>query len=75
METREQRHLELVSENGTKRVLTFELGRDTGVWCLAGDGSLGPAGPRVAGARLFLRFDGARLFDPERTGTEVKPAR
>ena len=60
--TREQRYLELVTESGAKRVLTLEPGRDTGVWCLAGDGSLRPAGPQIEGARVFLRFDGARLF-------------
>jgi hypothetical protein len=62
METREQRYLELITENGTQRVLNFEPGRDTGVWCLAGDGALRPAGPHVDGPRVFLRFYGARLF-------------
>ena len=62
MMTREYRYVELVNERGAKRVLTLEPGRDTGVWCLAGDGTLRPAGPEGHGAKVFLRYDGARLF-------------
>jgi hypothetical protein len=60
--TREQRYVEIVTETGTRRVLTLKAGRDTGVWCLADDGSVRPAGLESDGAKVFLRFDGARLF-------------
>jgi hypothetical protein len=59
MDTRHQRHVELICESGHKRVLTLEPGRDTGMWCLTEDAVLRPASPNVRGARLFLRFDGA----------------
>jgi hypothetical protein len=58
MDTRYQRHVELTWETGHKQVLTLEPGRDTGLWCLTGDGVLRPASPDLRGARLFIRFDG-----------------
>lgn len=71
--THEQRYLEVVTENGARRVLTLQPGRDTGVWCLAGDGTLRPDGPQIDGAKVFLRFDGARLFVG--TWDELQPPR
>jgi len=62
MTTRDRRPIELTNEREAMRVLTLHPGRDTGVWCLARDGSLRPASGEIEGARVFLRFDGARLF-------------
>lgn len=62
MDPREQQTLEIMLEDGTRRVLTLEVGRDTGVWCVTNDGALVPATPRTEGARLFVRYDGGRVF-------------
>jgi hypothetical protein len=62
MTRRDRPSTEPTTERQAMRVLTLYPGRDTGVWCLARDGSLRPASPEIEGASVFLRFDGARLF-------------